>query len=196
MNLFKELATPLQKPVKILDIGGTVLFWEMMGFISDDNYEVTILNLSGGGQVLKNITTVEGDATDLREYMDKEFDVVFSNSVIEHVGDYEDQVQMANEVLRVGKRYFLQTPNYYFPFEPHFLCPCFHFFPLCLKVSLIRHFNLGWRKKTPEKEKAIEVAKSVRLLRKKELEVLFPDCEFYNERLFGLVNSYVVYGGW
>lgn len=57
----------------------------------------------------------------MKQFQDNEFDAVFSNSVIEHVGDYEAQRQMANEIMRVGKRYFVQTPNFYFPIEPHIL---------------------------------------------------------------------------
>ena len=60
-------------------------------------------------------------------FKDKSFDAVFSNSVIEHVGTFEDQKMMANEVIRVTNFYFIQTPNLYFPIEPHFLVPFFQF---------------------------------------------------------------------
>jgi hypothetical protein len=59
------------------------------------------------------------------QYRDKEFDIAFSNSVIEHVGNDLRIRQMADEVRRVGRNY-LQTPNYYFPLEPHFFFPFFH----------------------------------------------------------------------
>lgn len=191
--LFKKLISNIQKPLKILDVGGTPLFWEKMGFADNEDYEIIVLNLSKGVSSHANIKTVAGDATDLNEYSDNEFDVVFSNSVIEHVGGYEEQIMMAKEVRRVGKRYFLQTPNYLFPFEPHFLCPCFQFFPLWLKVLMVRNFNLGWRRKTSDKQKATEIAKSVRLLRRRELEELFPDGTVYNDKLFSMIYSFLVY---
>jgi len=118
---------------------------------------------------------------------------VFSNSVIEHVGGYEDQKQMAREVQRIGKRYFLQTPNFYFPFEPHFLFPFFQFFPLWLKVFLLRHFSLGWRDKIPDKGEAIKTANSVRLLKKEELKELFPGAVIHDEKFGGLTISFIVY---
>jgi 2-polyprenyl-3-methyl-5-hydroxy-6-metoxy-1,4-benzoquinol methylase len=71
------------------------------------------------------------------QFQNDEFDIVFSNSVIEHVGSYEEQNLMASEVRRVGKRYFIQTPNLFFPIEPHFLFPFFQFLPLDYRVTLI-----------------------------------------------------------
>ncbi len=52
-------------------------------------------------------------------FKDKEFDWVFSNAVIEHVGSEEDQLQFINEMMRVGKNVFFTTPNKYFPVESH-----------------------------------------------------------------------------
>ncbi len=52
-------------------------------------------------------------------FNDKQFDWVFSNAVIEHVGDTDDQVMFLNEMLRVGRRVFFTTPNKYFPVEAH-----------------------------------------------------------------------------
>ncbi|ATU08240.1 methyltransferase domain-containing protein [Methanohalophilus portucalensis] len=193
--LFKNIVNPLQKPINILDIGGTVSFWKMMDITNDEYYSIKILNLKSTKTDYNNIQSVSGDARDLSEYPDNSFDIVFSNSVIEHVGDYEDQIKMAHEIKRVSKRYFLQTPNYYFPFEPHFLFPCFQFLPLKIKTLLIRNFNLGRRKKVSNKQKAIEMAKSVRLLKRKELERMFPEGTIYEEKMFGLTYSFIVYVG-
>ena len=127
---------------------------------------------------------------------DASFDVVFSNSVIEHVGTYQDQIQMAKEVRRVGKRYFVQTPNKYFPLEPHFLFPLFQFLPINIRVLLLQNFKLGWFSKTPDKVKAREIVESIRLLDKREFISLFPNAELYEEKIFGMTKSFVVYGGW
>jgi hypothetical protein len=167
-----------------------------MGLAGDRNFEITLLNLSQIEIHHSNLESVVGDARNMREFGDGEFDVVFSNSVIEHVGDYKNQKQMALEVQRVGKRYFLQTPNFYFPFEPHFLFPFFQFFPLWLKVFLIRHFNLGWYNRVSGKEQALRTASSVRLLKKWELKELFPNAIICNERFAGLTISFIVFGGW
>ncbi|MBC8413798.1 MAG: methyltransferase domain-containing protein [Nitrospira sp.] len=52
-------------------------------------------------------------------FQDKEFDWVFSNAVIEHVGDYASQLQFLNELLRVAHNVFFTTPSKYFPVESH-----------------------------------------------------------------------------
>ncbi|HXV96936.1 MAG TPA: class I SAM-dependent methyltransferase, partial [Anaerolineae bacterium] len=151
-SLFLELLADVPKPVKILDIGGTQRFWEVMGFINQPDVHITLLNLDRQEVNYDNFSTVIGDATNLVGIKDQEFDAVFSNSVIEHVGDYQQQKQMAQEVQRVGRRYFVQTPNYFFPIEPHFLFLGFQWLPLSTRTWLLQHFNLGWIPRIPEAE--------------------------------------------
>ena len=126
---FEQLIAPLVKPLRILDVGGTEDFWQSMGFGDRDDMWVTLLNVTAVATSSPQFVSIAGDARDLSQFKRREFDVVFSNSVIEHVGDFADQKRMADEVQRVGKRYFVQTPNRYFPIEPHFLFPCFQFLP-------------------------------------------------------------------
>jgi hypothetical protein len=103
---------------------------------------------------------------------------------------------MAREVRRVGKRYFVQTPNRYFPLEPHFLFPLFQFLPLKIRTGLLQNFNLGWFAKEPDVQKARKIVESVRLLNKHEFVAMFPDASIYEEKIFGLTKSFVAYGGW
>lgn len=194
--LFKSLISPLPRPLKILDVGGTQVFWERMGFTGIDDISIMIINLTKTETTYPNFKSVVGDAKNLSMFRDNEFDIVFSNSVIEHVGDFDDQQRMAEEVKRVGKRYFIQTPNRYFPVEPHFLFPFFQFLPLKIQVFLLRHFEIGWNTKIKDKQKAIEIIKSIRLLTKKELKQLFPGATIYKEKFFGLTKSFIVYKGW
>ena len=125
-SLFVELLGRIPGDIRVLDVGGTPEFWRIMGF-DDSHVHVTLMNRStldcGSGPM----RSILGDARDMRGLRDHEFDVVFSNSVIEHVGSFADQAAMASEVRRVGRRYFVQTPNKYFPIEPHFLVPGFQF---------------------------------------------------------------------
>lgn len=195
-TVFSGLLAGLPRPVKILDVGGTQSFWEQMGLSAGDGVEVLLLNLQAPATTAAGFSGAAGDARDLRRYKDGEFDVVFSNSVIEHVGDYADQHRMAAEVRRVGKRYFIQTPNRYFPVEPHFLFPFFQFLPLRAQAWLIGRFDLGWRKKAADFQQALEQARSVRLLTKTELGDLFPDGTILEEKLLGLTKSFMVLGGW
>ena len=196
LSFFKSLTSSIATPLKILDVWGNQIFWENAVFKKqeDREVEITILNIQQMNH--PKFKCVVGDARNMNQFKDKEFDIVFSNSVIEHVGEYNDKRQMSNEVKRVGTRYFLQTPNLYFPIEPHFVFPFFQFLPIELRVWLLTHFNLGWRKKTTDKRKARSSVTSIRLLSKKELIELFPDATLYEEKFWGLTKSFIVYDGW
>jgi len=117
-------------PIKILDVGGTQIYWERMNFTGHDNVYITLLNLELAPVSNANFSSIVGDARDLKGFEDNHFDIVFSNSVIEHLFTLQNQQKMASEVRRVGKNYFIQTPNYYFPIEPHWLFPFSNFFRL------------------------------------------------------------------
>ena len=193
---FLQLLATVPRPLTILDIGGTQQFWEVMNFVDIDDIHITLLNVSKGQTKYHNFTYIVGDGTNLAGISDQSFDVVFSNSVIEHVGDYQRQRRMAQEIKRVGKRYFVQTPNYYFPIEPHFLFPGFHWLPLSVRAYLLNHFDLGWVKKKPDLQEARTWVKQIRLLKKDELLALFPEANLYKEKMAGLTKSFVVYSGW
>jgi len=193
--LFKELIRPLPKPLRIVDVGGTEIFWKRMGFSGDKNFDITLLNLSEEKTHYPNIKSIAGDARNMHQFRDFEFDIAFSHSVIEHVGEYHDQKQMANEMQRVGKRYFLQAPNFYFPFEPHFLFPFFQFFPLRLKLFMLRNFKLGWYNKITNKEEAIKAINSNRLTKKWELKEFFPSATIHELKYLGLTISFILYKG-
>lgn len=192
---FHSLLEQLKKPITVLDVGGTVEYWQLRNSALLTDLRITVLNLQQQQSSHPNISTTAGNALKL-EYPDRHFDVVFSNSVIEHVGDYSAQQQMAKEVIRVGKRYFVQTPNKYFPIEPHFLFPYFQLLPVSLQTHLLMNFNLGWYKRNPDYQNARETVQSVKLLSKSELLKLFPGATIYKERIFGLVKSYTAVRGW
>jgi hypothetical protein len=98
---------------------------------------------------------------------------------------------MADEIRRVGRRYIVQTPNRFFPVEPHFFVPLFQFYPLALQIWLIRHFSLGWFPKTPDREKAMEMARSVDLLSRKKVRLFFPEAQLMEEKFLGMTKSFV-----
>ena len=164
-QLFERLLGQIPKPVRILDIGGTEAFWRTVGFVSVSDVHITLLNVSPQPVSLANFTSIVGDARDLGGFADGSVDVVYSNSVIEHVGGHGDQRRMADEVRRVGVRYFIQTPNRCFPLEPHFVFPFFQFLPIGLRVWLLRHADLGWHKQTSDPEAARRIVEGVRFRR-------------------------------
>ena len=197
VDQFTALVSQLPRPVTILDVGGTTDFWRIAGLIDRPELAITTLNLNQAPNADRTcVQCMVGDARNMRHIADRAFDVVFSNSVIEHVGTLDDQRNMAAEVQRVGKRFFLQTPNRYFPIEPHFLFPFWQFLPGSVRIFLVGRFNIGWYKKTTDKARARAGVTEIRLLTMRELKALFPDARITRERFFGLTKSFLVSGGW
>jgi hypothetical protein len=202
MRLFVSLLRGIEGPervLSVLDLGGTAALWDHVRG-SDDlgrGLELTILNLEvpATEPSLEGMRYLVGDARDLVDVADNEYDVVFSNSVLEHVGDRSDQQRMANEVIRVGRRYFVQTPSYWFPIEPHFLVPGFQYLPLEMRARLHRRFDLGWVEPAGDLASARADVSSIRLLRAAELRRLFPDARIVRERFLGWTKSLVAVGG-
>ncbi len=193
---FRGLVDPLPKPLKILDVGGTQDFWESMNYTQPEVATIHIVNLQAPASRHSNITTLDGNACDMPMFGDGEFDVVFSNSVIEHVGGLPEQEAMAREIRRIGKRYFVQTPNLWFPIEPHFMFPYFQFLPLAGRAWLLMHLELSWGGRSPDRESALATARGVQLLGGSRFRAMFPGARIYRERVLGLTKSFVAYSGW
>jgi ubiquinone/menaquinone biosynthesis C-methylase UbiE len=192
--------------IRILDIGGRQNFWEKTAFYQSNKdriKEISLINIENDINETNpkfrvtdgtnpKFRAILGDGRNMSQFQDQEFDVVFSNSVIEHVGSFEDQQSMANEVVRVSRRYFVQTPNRHFPIEPHFAIPFFQYLPDRLKVSLLSKE----RKKWGDDQAFEEFVTQIRLISKKEMVALFPNAKIFEEKVFGLVKSFVAYDGW
>lgn len=195
-RIFLDMIEGLDRPIQVLDIGGRPGFWEMMfsEFDIKDDLFITLVNIEKHNISSTNIQSVTGDARDLSQFADQQFDIVFSNSTIEHVGDYDDQHRMAQEVKRLGKRYFIQTPNKFFPIEPHFAFPLFQFLPVSMRAWLAHNFAMGWRTNPIEDyQAAVDEVSSIRLLSQDEFQNLFPESNIYQEKYLGLNKSFVAY---
>ena len=188
-----ELA-PLAAPARVLDVGGTAGFWRSLSRDLAD-LELTVVNADPSHAAVGSVTVQPGDARAMPEFAAGSFDLVFSNSVIEHVGDLADQQAMADEVRRIGRRWVVQTPCRWFPIEPHFLFPYFNLLPLAAQVFLLQHLRLGWAKRPiADHDAAVAKARSVRLVPLRDLRRMFPDADIRRERVLGLTKSYVLVG--
>ncbi|HMU14590.1 MAG: class I SAM-dependent methyltransferase [Bacteroidetes bacterium] len=137
------------------------------------------------------IRIVEGNGCDLK-YADNSYPIVFSNSVIEHVGDFEAQQAFAREVRRVGRKLWIQTPAYGCPIEPHYLTPFVHWYPKWFRRCTARYFTVWGLLEKPTKAEIDDMVDHTRLLTKAEMRTLFPDCEIRTERLLGFIpKSYI-----
>ena len=144
-KFFEFLLDTLKKDhIRILDIGGTESYWVNRNFHKRKDVEITLVNLRPAVCHYPNFHNVLGNATDLSRFGDKEFDIVFSNSLIEHLYTFENQMHMAQEVRRLGRCYYIQTPNKYFFFEPHYRFPFFQFLPKSLKMFITRENHHLW----------------------------------------------------
>ncbi len=195
-DLFLDLVKDLPRPLKILDLGGRQRFWEVMGFSDSSDVHITVANLEPVDARSENFRSLQADATNLHMIGDQEFDIAFSNSVIEHVGGLEQQRKMANEMQRIAKSYFLQTPNYWFPLEAHVLVPGFQWMPPAMQMQVVRNFKTGRdRRRYTDIDEARERVESIKLLNRRQLLELFPGANLYEEKFMGLVKSLVVYQG-
>ena len=188
MRAFQRSFCPTESTT-ILDVGGTPFNWELAGIRS----RLTLLNLSplrGCDEWPANYRFVLGSGTQL-EFEEGAFDVVFSNSVIEHLASWEQQRAFAREVRRVARGLWVQTPARGFPIEPHLMTPFFHYLPLAWQRRLLRNFSVWGLLARPSRKAMDDFLSQTRLLGYQEMRELFPDCEIRRERFLGLTKAYV-----
>jgi SAM-dependent methyltransferase len=124
---------------------------------------ITALGLQDGAGFrdrYPHVEYVQGDVLAL-PFADGEFDIVFSNAVVEHVGGREQQRRFVSETLRVGRRAFITTPNRRFPLEVHTRLPLVHWLPDAIAHRVYDATGKGF-------------AKEIRLLSPHRFESLFP----------------------
>ena len=180
----------------VLDVGGRPFIWQLL----KEHYQVApkrlvLLNTPDDGFVTES-PDYSIEIADARElpYADNSFDLVFSNSVIEHVGSHLQMAQFASECDRVGKALYIQTPNRWFPLEAHFGAAFIHWLPrkLYKKLSFLSMRYLMALKKPDEKYYFNQEFENTDLLSWKQLRSLFPGKRIAAERVMGLAKSFIV----
>ena len=137
LQLFLELLDP-GPATTVVDVGVTDA---PFGAGSTDNFfealypwpgQITAVGhteLERFSAAFPQVRVVQADGRDL-PFDDAEFDVAFSNAVVEHVaGGRDGQRRFVHELCRVGRRVFVTTPNRFFPLEVHTLLPFVHWLP-------------------------------------------------------------------
>ena len=175
---------------RILDIGGEEQYWKIWSDkIANSRIQVDLVNLTEVPTVMPNIRSIKGNACDLTDFGDMSYDLVHSNSVIEHVGTWDNMVRMALNVRRLAPAYFVQTPYFWFPIEPHFRFPIFHWLPELARYRLIMKRELGFMPRANSVSDAVRYVQSASLLDHQQFSVLFPDAVIKFERIFGFAKS-------
>ncbi len=174
----------------ILDVGGTPLNWS---YISVEP-KITSGNIRGVDREEGRFSFRNLDGTKL-PFNDASFDIASSNSVIEHVGDWGKQMQFANEIRRVAKYYYVQTPNRWFFIEPHFISPLIHFLPRPICRKLLPFFSLWYWITRPTPQKVDQLFEEIKLLDEAQVRELFPDALLIKEKFLFFTKSLIAVRG-
>jgi hypothetical protein len=180
---------------RILDVGGEAGYWRAMDDLLDGRpVTIDLVNLEAEPIEDPRMRSHKGDACDLSSFASEGFHLVHANSVIEHVGDWTRMKAMARDVARVAPRYFVQSPYYWFPIEPHWRVPALHWFSDPIRAKILLALKPGFA--NPQTfDEAMEEAQSARILDVQQLETLFPDAKIQRERVFGLTKSIMAVRG-
>lgn len=189
MRLF-ERTFQISTRTRILDVGGSRCMWDFASV----RPRLTILNLPAALEApSQSVSLVAADGCRL-PFHDAAFDIVFSNSVIEHVGSHL-QSQFASEIARVGRYYWVQTPNRAFPVELHLMLPLIHYLPKPLQRAIAQRFTLWQLLAHPsEAQRRFYInhfLNDLHLLDTRELQSLFPDARIVHERFAGFPKSLI-----
>ncbi len=199
----------INKETKILDLGsqdGTHINELLKGAdFTPENIFIADINLSPleAGEKKYGFNKVLIPENGKIPFDDGYFDIVFCSSVIEHVTanksdvlagidskDFTDiarkrQDEFAGEIKRLGKSYFVQTPNKYFLIESHSWLPFLGHFPRFMQVGILKITNKFWVKKTHP---------DWLLLTYSDMEKLFPDAKILCEKWLFLNKSFIAVG--
>lgn len=181
---------------KILDVGGSLHFWQKIG-VNVKDHDITILNISvdghsedvSGETASSLITLYDGETI---PWPENHFDWVLSNSVIEHV-DPAKRRRFSSEIRRVGINFIVQTPSYWFPVEPHFVLPFLHWLPRKMgrKAARFGPWAILGKRSKGEVETYF---KEINLLKLEEFRALFPGADLITERVAFFPKSYTLVG--
>lgn len=185
----EELARrfPAIESMTVVDLGGTCSWWEESSLTPR---HVTVVNLDTDESSTEEISFVQADACSSEVLELGRFDLVFSNSLIEHVGGYRRRKALAANILSLAPNHWVQTPYRYFPIEPHWVFPAHQFLPLAIRARMSEKWHWG-HVRASTFEEALEDCLSTELLSRTELGHLFPGSSIWHERIVGLTKSLV-----
>ena len=171
--------------MRVIDLGGTPDYWVNA---SVRPASVRCVNLEPR-DASSDPSWIEYAVADACEPQAGEYDLVVSNSCIEHVGGHERRLRFSETVHAAAERHWIQTPYRYFPIEPHWVFPGFQFFPTSVQMQLSKKWPLGHIRSTTDS--AWADVSWVELLSITDMRGYFSDSAMYLERWSGAVKSIV-----
>lgn len=188
-SVWFKAAMNIRPGMRVMDLGGSPMIWRFI----DVPLDITLLNIEHDPNAAAECADVRqhkfsfitGDACEV-DLPSNSFDLAFSNSVIEHVGDQNRRAAFAGQIRRLAPKYWVQTPAKYFPIEAHTGMPFWWYYPEALRQRLIRN----WRRELPAWTEMVE---GTTLVERAELKSIFPDSTIFSERAFLIVKSYAAF---
>jgi hypothetical protein len=181
---------PNLENLRVVDLGGTAQWWDNAPVVPR---HVTVVNLYEADLGPPIVRRVEGNALQADELLKgEEFDLVFSNSLIEHLGGHTARRRFAEVVSALAPSYVIQTPYRYFVVEPHWMFPAFQFLPIAARSWVAPRWPLGHTRGW-DAEAAINEVMSVELLSVAEMRNYFPEAKILWERVAGLPKSMIAF---
>jgi hypothetical protein len=175
--------------MRVLDLGGTASWWRRA---PERPKSLTLINLAEFDESSASITAIQGDACAADELLPgASFDLVFSNSLVEHLGGHAQRLKFAEVVHKMAPSYWVQTPYRYFPVEPHWVFPLFQFIPMAARVRIAPKWPVGHTHRWDSSAARDEVM-FTELLSATELRTYFPDGQLLWERLGGVPKSMMI----
>jgi hypothetical protein len=172
--------------MRVLDLGGTAISWRVLGLRP---LSVTLVNLDKAEEPAESwMNVVQADACDGGF---GKYDLVFSNSLVEHLGGHARRQQFAKVVRESAPSWWVQVPYRYFPVEPHWFFPGFQFLPFRARLVVCQHWKTLHEPARKDPAEAAELVASVELISATEMRMYFPDSEIWFERFAGLPKSLV-----
>lgn len=185
-ELFQQRFPDIEN-MRVIDLGGTVKHWETSPVRPAS---VVVVNLLPEVSDVDGIRAVQGDACSRHpDLAGEEFDLVYSNSLIEHVGGHARRCDFADNVRSLAPHHWVQTPYRYFPIEPHWIFPGLQFLPQAARAKAIRHWPLAPTRLNAEQ--ALRDVLEVELVSRAEMKYYFPNSEILSERVLLMTKSLV-----
>jgi hypothetical protein len=176
--------------MSVIDLGGTAEAW-LRAPVRPASVHVVNLEPESANPAAEWIRAEQGDACNLPGHiLSGTYDMVFSNSVLEHVGGHVQRMKFAESVHKLASAHWVQTPYRYFPVEPHWLFPGFQFLSLAARAQVSRAWPLA-HSKSASRSDGLEAAMGVELLSRSEMAYYFPSSVIRAERIVGMTKSVI-----
>jgi hypothetical protein len=185
---------PALAEMSVLDLGGTVSWWRRAPITPR---RLVVLSGSEPGESRRDrgLFTVVGDPCGAAGVLgaariDSSFDVVMSESLIEHVGGHARRLRFAEQVHALAPYHWVQTHYRYFPLDPDWRLPGTQFLPVAARAEVAAHWPRQ-RARPADRAAACREVQWTELLGGTEMRAYFPGSRILHERLFGIVESLV-----